>query len=203
MAGLRERRQKETRADILRVSRDLFLEKGYEATTVEQIAEKAVVSAGTLYNYFPSKDEIFLSVLSDEIPLDAEKDDQDENGAGGYGTEDALLKFLNRYIKALKLFKKSLWRDVMSIVFAKSGSALFQKWFSFDMRFVASLEKRLQEFKRDGCLPASFDCGEAAFTIYSVLGTLFVLYVYTDDMTVDDFVAKIRKQVKFLISDKG
>lgn len=203
MAGLRERRQKETRADILRVSRDLFLEKGYEATTMEQIAEKADVSAGTLYNYFPSKDEIFLAVMSVEIAIDAEKDHQDENGASGYGMEDALLKFLNGYIKAFKFFKKSLWKDVMSIVFAKSGSALFKKWFSFDLRFVASLEKKLQEFKKDGCLPASFDCGGASFNIYSVLMTLFVLYVYTDDMSVDDFETKVRKQLKLIISDKG
>ncbi len=203
MVGVRERKQKETRADILRAARDLFLEKGYEATTVEQIAEKAVVGAGTLYNYFPSKDDIFLSVMYDEIFIKVEKNDSNEDVANGYGVEEAVLKYLTKYINAFKLFRKSLWKDIMSMVFAKSGSGLFKKWFTFDMRFVASLERKLNGFKKNGHLPESFDCGEASFNIYSVLITLFFLYVYSDNMTLDEFTAKMSKQLHFIFAGQG
>lgn len=40
-----------------------FAENGYQATTMNQIAEAAEVCKGTLYNYFSSKDEIFLSLI--------------------------------------------------------------------------------------------------------------------------------------------
>ena len=45
---------------------DLFAERGYQQTTVAEIAEAAEVSKGTLFAYFPSKEEI---VFADTSPL--------------------------------------------------------------------------------------------------------------------------------------
>lgn len=49
-----------TRAQIVEVALDLFLERGYDATTMEQIAERAEIGNSTLYRYFPSKDLLIL-----------------------------------------------------------------------------------------------------------------------------------------------
>ncbi|GLW44829.1 TetR family transcriptional regulator [Streptomyces sp. NBRC 14336] len=61
--GLRERKKIKTRAAIRRATYDLVREQGYEATTVEQIAERAEVSVSTVFRYFPAKEDI---VLTDE-----------------------------------------------------------------------------------------------------------------------------------------
>jgi len=45
----------------------LFAEKGYSATSVEQIAEAAGIGKGTVYDYFPSKEEIFVHAVNDWI----------------------------------------------------------------------------------------------------------------------------------------
>jgi AcrR family transcriptional regulator len=42
-------------------ARELFLERGYEATTVQDIAEAADVSPGTVFGYFPTKADIFFA----------------------------------------------------------------------------------------------------------------------------------------------
>ncbi|GKQ41019.1 TetR/AcrR family transcriptional regulator [Streptomyces sp. A012304] len=61
--GLRERKKIKTREAIRAATYALVDEQGYEATTIEQIAERAEVSPSTVLRYFPTKEDI---VLTDE-----------------------------------------------------------------------------------------------------------------------------------------
>ncbi|GAA3119151.1 TetR/AcrR family transcriptional regulator [Streptomyces rectiviolaceus] len=61
--GLRERKKLKTRIAIREATYRLINEQGYDATTVEQIAEAAEVSPSTVFRYFPTKEDI---VLTDE-----------------------------------------------------------------------------------------------------------------------------------------
>lgn len=62
--GLRERKKIKTRTAIREAMYRLIAEQGYDATTVEQIAEAAEVSPSTVFRYFPTKEDI---VLTDEF----------------------------------------------------------------------------------------------------------------------------------------
>ncbi|HYL84790.1 MAG TPA: TetR/AcrR family transcriptional regulator [Candidatus Angelobacter sp.] len=60
-SGRRQRRSAEIRERLFRAALQLFGQKGFGETTVEDITEAADVGKGTFFNYFPSKDHILLA----------------------------------------------------------------------------------------------------------------------------------------------
>jgi AcrR family transcriptional regulator len=56
--GLRERKKRQTRAAIAETARRLFAERGFEAVRTAEIAEAAEVSEKTVFNYFPTKEDL-------------------------------------------------------------------------------------------------------------------------------------------------
>jgi AcrR family transcriptional regulator len=63
--GLRERKKARTRAAISETAISLFLERGYDAVSVVEIAAAAEVSKRTLFAYFPTKDDLVLHRFAD------------------------------------------------------------------------------------------------------------------------------------------
>ena len=57
------RRQQRNRTALIRAARAVMAEKGIDAATMLEIAERADVGAGTVYNYFKSKDDLAVAVL--------------------------------------------------------------------------------------------------------------------------------------------
>ncbi|WP_375789200.1 TetR/AcrR family transcriptional regulator [Bradyrhizobium sp. Pha-3] len=62
--GLRERNRRQTLQHIAEVGIELFLAKGYDATTLDEIAAAAGISRRTFFYYFKSKDDILLAHLA-------------------------------------------------------------------------------------------------------------------------------------------
>ncbi|MGC4061347.1 MAG: TetR/AcrR family transcriptional regulator [Aquabacterium sp.] len=63
LPGVRQRRKAARPQELLEAALTLFVEKGLAATRAEEVAKLAGVSKGTLYLYYPSKDELFKAVI--------------------------------------------------------------------------------------------------------------------------------------------
>jgi AcrR family transcriptional regulator len=72
-AGLRERKKQQTRELIAEAARRLFADRGFDAVTVAEVARAANVSEVTVFNYFPTKEELFYGGMQffEERLLDA------------------------------------------------------------------------------------------------------------------------------------
>ncbi|MCU1421760.1 MAG: putative transcriptional regulator, TetR family protein [Microbacteriaceae bacterium] len=64
-----ERGGPQTRARIREVANRLFLERGYDAVTVAEVAREAGVSSVTVFNHFPRKEDLFLDRTVDAVDL--------------------------------------------------------------------------------------------------------------------------------------
>ena len=89
--GLRERKKQKTRELLAETARRLFAERGFEHVTVTEIAREAEVSPATVFNYFPTKEDLFYSRLEafEDALLDAIR-----NRAPGESVIDAFSGFL-------------------------------------------------------------------------------------------------------------
>src|SRR5262245_19283376 len=81
--GRRERKKEETRQRIVAAAIELFQRNGYEATTVDEISERADVAKGTFFNYYPRKEAILDDVHEQQLEaVEAVVDQVLGNGAG-------------------------------------------------------------------------------------------------------------------------
>lgn len=63
----RQRRKEARPQELLQAALELFVEKGFAATRSEEVAARAGVSKGTLYLYYPSKEELFKAVVRESL----------------------------------------------------------------------------------------------------------------------------------------
>jgi AcrR family transcriptional regulator len=63
----REREKRDRRQAILRAARNVFAGKGFDAATLDEIAELAEFSKGAIYGYFKNKDELFFSLIEEGL----------------------------------------------------------------------------------------------------------------------------------------
>ncbi|MFI9490145.1 TetR/AcrR family transcriptional regulator [Streptomyces halstedii] len=96
--GLRERKKRQTRQHLSDVATGLFLERGFDAVTIAEIARAADVSVNTVYNYFPTKEDLFLDRsrgVVDRLSRYVRARDDDESAA------DAVLRELRLQVESV------------------------------------------------------------------------------------------------------
>jgi AcrR family transcriptional regulator len=145
--GLRERKRRQTRQRIAEAALRLFLEKGFDETTLDEIAIAADISRRTVFHYFDSKDAILLAwqsgteeifraslanASSDRAPIDVVRDAL-LTMVSRYETREAIaIDRLLRSTEALRARKQANYKRQEEALFA----ALAQKWPAPDKRVL-------------------------------------------------------------------
>ena len=82
IAERKEREKKQRREEIVRAAELVFFAKGFDSSTMDDVAEKAELSKGTLYLYFTSKEELYFAVARNAIHLLRKHTSQAVEGEG-------------------------------------------------------------------------------------------------------------------------
>ncbi len=197
MGGLREKRKNESRERILAASKEVFFTKGYSNTTIEEIAEKAGIGVGTVYNFFKTKADILISVVAGEAG--AENYQLEDIGLE-QGIIDIVMNFTWQSFGKLKYLNKKVWKELLSAVFSlqKSENRLFKGLTSLDFKYIEKLKALLLDLRERGALALDYDIDSASMAVYGTFLTQFLLYIYSDEMTLEQLERGIRRQVGFI-----
>ena len=118
--------REEKSGEITLVAERLFLEQGYEGTTMSGIAREAGVASNVVHWYFPTKDELFVAVMetlhlrdlkkaTDELAsLRAEGKKADEQGSEAEILASFVCRLLDRHLLVTTLHERSKYSEVVA-----------------------------------------------------------------------------------------
>lgn len=95
--------RQQTRETLFQVAKRLFLERGFEQTTTRDIAAEAGIAAGTLFNYFPSKESLAFALLVES--LDAAGQDFETRRRGDESLEEDLFLLITTGLRRLAPYR--------------------------------------------------------------------------------------------------
>lgn len=101
---------------VIRMAHELFIEKGFQATSIQDILEYSGISKGTFYNYFSSKNELFIALFRTIYErLEKERNDllvgQDPGDVAIFVEQIELQLLTNRKNKLIPLFEEVIVSD--------------------------------------------------------------------------------------------
>lgn len=183
MSGLRQRQKEERRRAIASAATDLFRERGYAGTTLEEIAARAGVSVPTIFKYFAGKQAILLEML-------AAADRQAIMGACLALPEfadpvDALCDLEARLMaESFKVMPPALWRELLPLVLSGGDGELPSAYCRMNDALKAEIAALLRDLQRRGKLGADIDVEGIAFLFndYSHLQMLRLVQQDEPDM---------------------
>ncbi|MGC2276832.1 MAG: TetR/AcrR family transcriptional regulator [Candidatus Binatus sp.] len=196
-AGRRERQKQDRERRILAAARRLFDRKGYDGTSMENVAARAGLAVGTLYNYFPSKEELLFAISrADTEPLlrigEAILADPPDDPAEAIG---ALTEVM---VQGITAGERRLWRELFVASIA-APDTLGARLFALDLRLIAQLTTMIERLKGRGAIDAGVDASRAAGLFYGICLTWSIAFATRDDLTIETMRAEISESVRITV----
>ncbi len=203
MVGARDEKKNLLRSKILKSAREVFLAQGYDQTTIEQIAKNAGVGLGTAYNYFSSKEELFLLVMADEFIANA-GDNILEYREIDADIAEITLEYLRKILRKMNFFNKKIGREIFiaAIGIMKSNPALLKTLINADYKAMDRIRDLLNKFKDRNLLADDFQVDQAVELIYGALMFQLMWFLFEEEMTYEQMIGKIESQIRFIFEGK-
>lgn len=197
MACLREKKKAARKSRIQTAAIELFGTYGFNATTMEKVADKAELGVGTLYNYYSSKGDILLSIIKDRSgAFDPDFEAAIKNHASDIPS--SVDSFFDIYFRSFSIYNRVIWREFVSNALQGQAS-LFEYILQIDKIFVENLAKLLACFKSEDKINEGVDIEKAVLTMYSLLMFHIMRYISDEGMSIETLRSSLRDQVMVMI----
>lgn len=201
--GLRERAKADRTRRILDAASRLFRAHGYEAVKLEEIAAQGEVSVGTLYNYFATKGDILMAIVSLEVE-EVLAEGEHILGNPGRGLATALDALVGGYFDhSLTYLSKDMWRRAMALSVEAPGTRFSQRYSELDARLTDQVCALVAAFQRQGRVRREVDARAAGEVVFNNLNNMFVEFVKSETMTLSDLKKRVRTQHAMLAAAIG
>ncbi|HZG57058.1 helix-turn-helix domain-containing protein [Paenibacillus sp.] len=201
--GLREHKKERTRRMLLEKASALFGSKGFEQVTTAEIAKAAGIAEGTLFNYFPSKAQLFIAAVMPPPPAEPPGKETALETVGSRQLAEAVVALLDRHLSYIKHVDKRLLRDYFALVYGgkfSEASEARASLFEADERILVAVADffSIQKEAHPSAM-ADFDPGLAATCFFGCVVTLLSQYVLLEHWTYDMLFQSIYDQALFIM----
>lgn len=197
--GLRHRQREKRRRQILFAAGKLFMDIGFDETTMEDIAREAVISVPTVYSYFASKNDLLFAIFETDEALIAPRIDGLLKNTPADPIDAIAEMVLAEIVDGYDVAQKRVWREIS----AAALRAVPERRTSFmELQHfrVEALERLLAILKSRRQIRDDLECWIAARAIYGVARNGFRMYVMSEDSTIADLAAQIRQDIGIIFA---
>ncbi len=189
--GLRDRQKRERGQRIVKAAERLFARKGYVEVAMEDVAARAGLAVGTIYNYFPSKSALLLAIVRRET--------ESLLASGRNILEDpprdpvaGVSAFTEIFLDDFTRDDRRLWRELFGAAIAEPAT-VGRRLFEGDTQLVTQLAALLERYGCDGILASDIEPMPAATVLYGVCFTWMTAYLMNDAISAEMVRNEIRR----------
>jgi AcrR family transcriptional regulator len=203
MTGLREKKKRERQERIFSAAIELINEKGFSETRMAEISERAELAVGTLYNYYPSKNDLLVAIMEQqwEEILERHRRRIVKSTLRGSSARRIIMEIIGPLIDEMFIIPKQSWYELLMAMF--SSRQYIERGYQMDMEAVSGLTAVLGKLQKRGLLRSDVEPGEAAYTLYSLLTFQFLAYLFYEHMEREQLHASIDERLRIAIEGLG
>ncbi len=196
MAGLREKQKADRERRILQAAVTKFRADGYRAARIEDLADMAEVSVGTVYNYYQTKGDILMATVAMEVEEVLEAGltilaDPPQT------VDDALLALIFAYYDhSLEYLTKEMWRTAMALAIEAPGTPNGRRYFELDQRLASQMTDLVKVLQNRGAVRQDLDPGPFGALLFNNLNQMFQEFVKDDDMPLEVLRQRVDAQTR-------
>ncbi len=193
MTGLRARQKAYRSRRIIQAAADLFHERGFDATRIEDIAARAEVSEGTAYNYFQTKGDLLVAIVSQEVEevLAAGQGVIDAEHAEVQAALDALCAVY--FDHSLVYLSKEMWRQAMAFSISAPDTPFGQRYTELDGLLRDQMCELLRSLQARGLARVGLDMAVLGEVVFNNLNMMFIEFTKSG-MEVAALKAQVARQ---------
>ena len=182
MTGLREKKKSERKDRIFSAAVDLFNEKGFSNTSMQDIADNSNLAVGTLYNYFPSKNDLLLDIMQDEMEITITENDSIFNDIilQDKSAKDIIKSLVKKIFSTPLLVKKESLKEIFIATFSSNIS--IKKGMILDIELMKAFQRLLDHLQNENLIGREINTFNATNILYSIMMNQMMMYIFEPEM---------------------
>jgi AcrR family transcriptional regulator len=196
MAGLRERQKADRERRILSAAVTQFRAKSYKNVRIEDLAEKAEVSVGTVYNYYHTKGDILIAAVAMEVEEVLDVGEAILDDPPGMVEEALLALIFQYYDHSLHYLSKEMWRTAMALSIEDPQTPNGRRYTELDQRLAAQVTRLVAALQASGRVAGWVDPQSTGRLIFNNLNMMFIEFVKDDTMTLETLRTSVAAQTR-------
>ena len=201
MSKLREKQKAQRRELIEVAAKNLFVEKGFELASIEEIASLAMVSQATVYNYYGSKYELLLAIVArGETGVVAKDSEFTQRAAFENPIELITEVIMSNIHDTISTLSRELWGNVISYVATTSDRDVAPRYIQTIAGGLGTAIFHVLEIsQKENMIKKDVDIEYLSHFLTRNERIQFLNFIYLKDLSISDLGISIRNDVTFIL----